>query len=330
MTIDSCPTSVKIRSTATDTEGEVERGRGSLAFVGVTASASSINRLFPIWADELGLTGARLVPFDVPLGADEDTYRRTVLAIRDDDELRGALVTSHKVRLFEAARDLFDELDPLARRLAEVSCISQRDGRLIGLAKDPITAGLAMEAFVPVGHFAGDAHVLCLGAGGSGLAIALRAVERPAEDRPDRVVLVDRDPDRLDDCRRVLGATPTSTHVDYELADGTATADRLLSGLPPGSLVVNATGMGKDLPGMPVSAASRFPRRGIVWEVNYRGELDFLAHAQAQATERELVVEDGWRYFIHGWSENIAEVFGLDLDAAAVGRLGTLAERVRS
>ncbi len=52
--------------------------------------------------------------------------------------------------------------------------------------------------------------------------------------------------------------------------------------LPPGSLVVNATGMGKDRPGSPLGPTSVFPRDGVVWEFNYRGSLDFWHQALAQ------------------------------------------------
>ena len=52
--------------------------------------------------------------------------------------------------------------------------------------------------------------------------------------------------------------------------------------LPPASLVINATGMGKDLPGSPITDRGLFPMRGIAWELNYRGELQFLHQALAQ------------------------------------------------
>ena len=38
---------------------------------------------------------------------------------------------------------------------------------------------------------------------------------------------------------------------------------------------------------------------------------------------------DGWRYFIHGWSQVVAEVFGVAVDAGTVERLAQAAEGVR-
>ncbi len=292
--------------------------RQAMAFVGVTTGGSSIMRLFPRWTQELGID-AELVGRDLPLGAPPKAYRAAVEELRDDPAMRGALVTTHKVALLESARDLFDELDPYAERLGEVSAISKPDGRVVGHAKDPITAGLALAAVLDDDHFARTGgHALVLGAGGAGAAIVLHLLS--CEDRPERIVVTDVSPERL-------------AHVT-ELGDAVATAradeaaDRL-GALPAGSLVVNATGLGKDRPGSPLPDGAAFPEQAIVWELNYRGELDFLRQARAQAAERELVIEDGWRYFLHGWSAVIAEVFGLDLPPERFERLREVAEPLR-
>ena len=51
--------------------------------------------------------------------------------------------------------------------------------------------------------------------------------------------------------------------------------DQIMSRMPQGSVVINATGMGKDTPGSTVTDQGAFPRSGIAWEIYYRGELDF-------------------------------------------------------
>jgi shikimate 5-dehydrogenase len=99
--------------------------------------------------------------------------------------------------------------------------------------------------------------------------------------------------------------------------------------LPPGSLVVNGTGMGKDIPGSPISDLATFPEHGLVWELNYRGELDFLRQARQQEAVRGLTVEDGWRYFIHGWTAAIEEVFHLEITLATLDELAALALPLR-
>ena len=82
-------------------------------------------------------------------------------------------------------------------------------------------------------------------------------------------------------------------------------------------MVINATGLGKDRPGSPLTDTARFPGKSVVWELNYRGELDFLKQARKQQLEQQLQVEDGWIYFIHGWTQVIAEVFHLEITAGS-------------
>ncbi|MGX6448991.1 shikimate dehydrogenase family protein [Patulibacter sp. S7RM1-6] len=300
-------------------------------FVGVTTGSSSIMRIFPRWRDVLGLgDDVEMLPCDLPIGAPPERYRDTVAMLRDDPENLGALVTTHKIDLYEAAHDLFDELDANARTYGEVSCVFKRDGALHGAAKDPITAGRALEDVLPAGHWTGgDAEALVLGAGGAGVAIVLHLL-RPAAaaERPARITVVDRDGGRLDALRRLQEAQHPGADVVYaDAADGAA--DRLLAALPAGSLVVNATGMGKDRPGSPLTDDAPFPERGVVWELNYRGELDFLRQARAQEQERALTVHDGWRYFIFGWTSVIEEVFAVPIDAATIDRLADAADFAR-
>lgn len=301
-------------------------------FVGVTASQSSINQVFPRWADVLELGEVTFDPIDLEVGIDPSAYRTVVERMKNDPRYRGALVTTHKVRLLDACRDLFDELDPHAQLLGEVSCISKRDGRLWGHAKDPITAGQSLEDFVPEGHFdRTNAHVLCLGAGGAGLAIAVHLLSGDAPaGRPERVVLVNRSPERLEECRRVLTEIGVMDAVELVANEDPAHNDRACTELPNGSLVINATGMGKDRPGSPLTDEAVFPREGLAWELNYRGELEFLHQARRQEQDRSLIVEDGWRYFVYGWSAVVAEAFHLDLDAETLDELSEQAAMVRT
>jgi shikimate dehydrogenase len=300
----------------------------TMEFIGVTTGSSSIMKVFPRWAQVLDLGEARLKGRDLPLGAETDLYRQAVEQIRSDPLSMGALVTTHKINLLAAARDLFDELDPYARLCEEVSCISKRDGRVIGHAKDPITAGRSLRALLGPGYFRRTGgEVLCLGAGGAGTAISVYLVEGqiPA-DPPSRIVMVDKSHETLDALRRVHGRLGTSsTEIEYVENAHPAENDELLDALPPGSLIVNASGMGKDIPGSPVTDGARFPERGVVW-----GELDFLRQARRQERTRDLRVEDGWLYFLHGWSEIIAEVFHVELTPECFELLSTEAEAIRS
>jgi len=81
-------------------------------------------------------------------------YRAAIEHIRRDPLSLGALVTTHKIDLLAACRDMFDRLDPYAEMMGEISSISKQDGALVGHAKDPITSGLALDSFLPANHWA--------------------------------------------------------------------------------------------------------------------------------------------------------------------------------
>jgi shikimate dehydrogenase len=299
-----------------------------LHFIGVSTAGSSIFELFPRWARLLGLE-AELVGRDIPLGAKPKHYRDAVAEIAANDAVRGALVTAHKVDVYRHAADLFAELDSFAKLCGEVSCISKRDHGLVGHAKDPITAGLTLEQMLGPDYWSRvEAHALCMGAGGAGTAISVYLLT--ADEPPARVVVTDRDEARiraLESVHRRLD--DRAAKVEYHVVGAPGQHDALLVDLAPGSLVVNATGMGKDVPGSPVTDAAQFPQDAVVWELNYRGELAFLRTALGQEAARNLRVYDGWRYFLHGWSAVIAEVFDLELTGKPSERLAAEAEPLR-
>lgn len=302
----------------------------TMYFIGVTTSKSSIMKVFPKWSEVLGI-GAEIVGYDCPLHAPPEMYRAIVRHIKTDPLSMGALVTTHKVDLLHAAYDLFDYLDPYAQLCQEVSSISKRNGHLRGHAKDPISSGLAWEAFVPPGHWGKTGgHVLCLGAGGSAIAISVYIASREsAADRPRKFIAVNRTKERLELLRSIHQQLNTDIEFEYILNEDPAVNDRLMATLPRGSMVINATGMGKDRPGSPVTDAAVWPQDGLVWELNYRGELDFLHQAKRRAAEFNLTIEDGWAYFLHGWTQVIAEVFDLKLTPELFARLGEVASEVR-
>ena len=88
--------------------------------------------------------------------------------------------------------------------------------------------------------------------------------------------------------------------------------------------------MGKDLPGSPISDAAQFPRGGLVWELNYRGERLFMRQAAAQESVRSLTIEAGWRYFLHGWTTVLSEVLQFDLDERRFDALAAAASQQRA
>lgn len=300
-------------------------------FIGVTTQQSSINKVFPLWMKALGREEVVLEGIDLKIHDTPAAYRAAAAQIKYDPLSIGGLVTTHKVDLFQACRDLFDDIDPYARITGEVSSISKLEGRLQGHAKDPLTAGLSLDAITGKGYFGRTGgHVLIFGAGGSAAATLLHLMLKPdPADRPERVIAVDRLQTRLDSLREMASRVGTDIQIETICNHDPRVNDALMASLPECSLVINATGMGKDIPGSPITSEGLFPLRGIVWEFNYRGELDFLHQARAQAASRGLKVEDGWLYFIHGWTQVIAQVLHIEIGSDLLEHLKQAAETVR-
>lgn len=305
----------------------------TLYFIGVTTGSSSIQKVFPAWAEELDLDGAVLKGIDLPLHAPREDYRRVVQFIAGDPLSLGALVTTHKLDLFAACEDLFDEIDPFARLMGETSCISKRGDALICHAKDPISSGHALDAFLPAGFWEqAPADALCMGAGGSTIAISWYLSQRASgADRPRRIIVTNRSPQRLAHIREIHAQLDTDTAFEYVLTPDAADNDRVLASLAPGSVVVNATGLGKDAPGSPLTDEAVFPEGATAWDLNYRGDLVFLDQARQQERTRSVRVEDGWIYFVHGWTQVIAEVFDVAIPTSGpvFDRLSDIARSTR-
>jgi shikimate 5-dehydrogenase len=299
-------------------------------FIGVTTTKSSIMKIFPRWTRELGHPETVIEGVDLKLHDSADAYRQAVAQIKYDPNSLGGLVTAHKINLYEAAQDMFDYVDPYAKICGEVSSISKRDGRLEGHAKDPITSGLSLDAVVGKDYFARTGgQVLSFGPGGSTTAIALHLINKANKgDRPERFVAVGRSGRSIERLKRTLDAQKTNILFEYMLNEAPEKNDRIMDSMPPGTIVINATGMGKDLPGSPITDNGLFPERSIAWELNYRGELWFMHQAERQRETRQVLVEDGWLYFLYGWTEVIGQVYHVPIKGELFERLGTIAGEI--
>jgi shikimate 5-dehydrogenase len=297
----------------------------TIHFIGVSTSQSSIMKVFPEWAAQLGIDGASIHGIDLPLSAPPESYREVVSFIRNDRESQGALVTTHKIDLFRAARNQFDELDWFATAMHEISSISKRDGKLIGQAKDPVSAGRTLCSMLPENFWPGAAGpVFCMGSGGAGVAITwflLQGEHRLG--RPSQIIVSDISAERLDHLQQLVN----SPRLETKLVKLPEENDSIMRTLAPHALIINATGLGKDRPGSPITDGAGFPHRSIVWELNYRGALDFLQQARRQSESGELRIHDGWDYFIHGWTGVISDVFAIEIpsDSATFQRLSRVA-----
>ncbi len=290
-----------------------------ILFVGVTTGSSLVHRALSAWQPLLG-QACSLRGADIPLGADGETYLSLLDDLRRANGVAGAVVTTHKVRLLRAGRARFAWLDPLALACQEVNAIRRAGGGLRGWARDPVSVGRVADRIWPATGLPGAGRdVICLGAGGTAVALAYHLCTSRA-----RVRFTCADPSRaaIGQLAR-LARRPVDGHV------GDGPWDDLVSAAPPGSLIVNATGMGKDRPGSPVTSRVRFPSQSVIWELNYRGDLRFLDHARRQAAGSGLQVHDGWQLFCHGWAAALTAVLGLPDDDSLGDRFAGAAQSLR-
>ena len=285
------------------------------SFLGVTTAQSAIQRIYPRWVELLGLD-ARLVGLDFPIGAPAGDYRAAVERIKHDPDGLGGLITTHKLNVLAASADLFDGLDESAELLHEVSCIHKRDGRLLGAALDDRTSGLAIDRFAPPSYWAEHGgELLLLGAGGASIATTLgmhRAAEQGAA-VPSRIHVTARSEHRLDELRSLHDRIGMRIEVVSHVTRSPDEADRVVAGVAPHSVIVNATGLGKDRPGSPLTDAVRFPRESIAWDMNYRGERTFLEQARNQPADAAVAAIDGWDYFVYSWTQVLGVVHDIDI-----------------
>ncbi|MFP3854464.1 MAG: shikimate dehydrogenase [Anaerolineales bacterium] len=298
----------------------------TMYFIGVRTGGSAIHQIFPRWAECLAIEGG-LVGVDIPLSAEPEKYRSVVRHIQSEKLARGALVTSHKVHLYQSSQDMIEHSDRYASHLSEASCLAKEEGELHAFAFDPITT---IRALKEMRHepFPDKAEALSLGAGGAGLALAAGSLlELSPAERPSRVHLVDREPDRLAEVEKALKSLGCDLRsVEFHRTSNPQENDGIIARLPPESVIVNATGMGKNTPGSPVTIRVDYPEMALVWELNYRGPRPFLYDAMAKAEERNLLVEDGWRLFVINWGLIISKIFGRPLQPGDLAKLAEIAE----
>ncbi|MBM9467854.1 hypothetical protein [Nakamurella leprariae] len=284
-------------------------------FIGISTAGSSVHRAFPVWAPVFA-PGACLRGVDLPEDADPEQFRRLLVAMRDNPAVHGAVVTSHKLRLHRAAHDLLDAADTLVHLTHEINSLDTRDG-VRAFARDAESLDVVLR--VP-GVLHGGAPLVCIGAGGSAIALLLAtrldvpatitagAPVPAAAARP--LTILGRRQASLDEIAGVAQRCGIDQEgPDLVLATDSVSYRARLTDLPAGSVVINATGLGKTAPGSPLAGPEAFPPGIVAWDFNYRGPLTFLEQARAAG----VPTEDGWDYFLAGWSCALAAITGTEL-----------------
>ena len=296
--------------------------------VGSPRRGASILKVFPKWAEALGLQ-ADIKAINLLPHAPPDEYRKTAQFLKGDPLSLGAFVTTHEWEMFKACRDIFDCVDPFGEKLKEVSCISKKDGKFSAHAKDPIASGLALEAFVPSNFWKENGgEVLLLGASGSSLAIAQYfALKGFGGNVPKRITIANRSEQSLFSAQEALQELCDRVEFRFILIPTLDGADRLIATLPPYSLIINATEADKGVPRSPTTSAVSYPRNCLIWEIDYWGDLLFMKQAQQQ--KKMLYIKDGWMYFIYNWGRFIEQVFHIEIDLLTLDKLSSIARVIK-
>lgn len=302
---------------------ELERYEGPelFLFIGISTAGSSVHSVFPSWAP-LVRPGSVLRGVDLPEDAPASEFQRLVTAMRDNSRVCGAVVTSHKLRLYRYVSELLDAADPLVAITHEINSLDTRDGRIAAYARDAQSLDIVLDT-TGTAEPQPERPFVCIGAGGSAIALMLAmgldipatissgAPQRPAADRArGHLTILGRREAALEEIAEVrdrAGIDPAQ--VQLELARTPEEISAVTAASAPGTVIANATGLGKFEPGSPVAGSDAFPAEVLAWDFNYRGPLTFLE----QAREADAETEDGWDYFLAGWAAGLAAVSGVEL-----------------
>jgi len=185
-------------------------------------------------------------------------------------DIQGASVT---IPFKEEIIPWLDELDPQAARMAAVNTVVRRDGRLLGYNTDWLGAIKALKEKTGLN----GEHVLLLGSGGAGRAIAFGILQEGG-----RVTLTDADAPRAAALARDLQveAIPLDAIARHSAA-----------------ILVNATpvGMEPDMDGIPL-APDLLDRYRLVMDIVYK---PLETRLLREAKSRGATVIDGLQMLIH-------------------------------
>jgi shikimate 5-dehydrogenase len=292
-------------------------GRPLILFLGISTSGSVAHAVFDRWAAELGQPWI-LRGTDLPADAPPEAFRQLVSAMRRNQAVRGAVITAHKLRVYRACAGELARRDWLTDVAHEINTLATGSA-LAGYARDALSLARVLPGLVRSAGAATlrDLHVLCLGAGGAATALLLAlhldtdcggdgaASPRARADQPARVAFTDVDPRALADLRSVADRAGIATsRLSFVRVREPDDSDALVAGLPSPALVINATGLGKDAAGSPLTDAAPFGQAALAWDLNYRGDLVFLRQAAAAGA----ATMDGWDYFVAGWAGGLTAI----------------------
>ena len=109
------------------------RGPQLCVFVGVSTAGSRVHTVFPAWSPQLW-PDTELVGLDLPVTTDAETYRRVIRVLVGNPRIRCAVVTTHKLRLFDAVASnhaLIATTDSLSTLSREINTLDASERRAL-------------------------------------------------------------------------------------------------------------------------------------------------------------------------------------------------------
>lgn len=281
-------------------------------FLGVSTQNSAIISLFPAWCEVLGVC-CSLRGVDLAIDSSPSSYT-SLLEEMKKKSCVGGLITTHKSNVFRYGETCFKQVSPVSEALHEVSVIYKRKNHseLFGDALDTVSIEPIINKLTETNSLwsKGDKNVVVFGGGGAGLALVY-ALCNKAISQPINITIIENNQKRIVFLKKMLNNSilfPLNVEVLHS-----EQGEFSISHVGKKPLIVNATGMGKDLPGSPIKNFQNIPPESTIWDFNYRGELSFLKYASKYNIEKKLLIEDGWDYFLSGWVHVMCMVFNIEI-----------------
>ena len=276
--------------------------------------------VLPKWARRFDHRSTAIVPIAAASAVDGARYQRFVDFMRDEYHVVGAIMVSDAANLFEHAQHMFDEFDDDAQLLGEIGVAVRAPGKLTALAPAKSAAQQAYHALF--GEKSEPAEALIIGATRPARALAMALSSSAGETGPCQVTLTTFDGKSMTDMRQRIAELPDEKrpilrHIETQLEH-----DRLVTLLPPGSLVVNATPLADEDTPSPVGSAALFPQDGLVWDLDAVGiSSPFLDKARQQRSARGLRLADGPAFHQLQWLAAVAAVFSATPSPADITKM---------
>lgn len=294
-------------------------------FLGVSTSKSLVNEAFPRWMNVLE-KDISLQTFDLPIGSSEKSYLQYCSELKHPNVV-GSLITSHKTEIYEYCRGQFSILSNEATKLREISAIRNTDtlGELHGHNTDLEGARRSFEKLSVQNDnwISGSREVVIIGAGGACISILHCIQEHFPE--VEKVSVTEISQERITTAKEI--ADNNSFRAEFFLSSET---ERRIANSGKAPLVINASGVGKDTPGSPVSNTSCFPKNSTFWELNYRGDRELFFRLRDQSGSANFTIEDGWQFFVDGWTFNILFVLSIVPDDNIVEEMRRCVKSLRT